>query len=108
MRALATRIDGPVAVIGAHGESYAAMGQLALDGMLRCLMTPEPPTRLGAYWLAAKAGLARGKIDGITFWLYDQADGSRGTVPLDEQRERRSGSDELPRACARLHDHRIR
>jgi hypothetical protein len=77
---------GPVAVLGAHGESYGAMGQLAIDGMLGCLSTPEPPPRLADYWLAAKAGLARGKMDGFTFWLYDQADGSRGTVPLAAQR----------------------
>jgi hypothetical protein len=77
---------GPVAVIGSHGESYAALGQLAGDGMLNCLASPEPPTRLGDYVLAAKQGIARGPIDGLTFWLYDQGDGSRGTVPLDQQR----------------------
>src|SRR5262249_45759556 len=28
---------GPVAVIGAHGESYSAMGYLAVEGLLECL-----------------------------------------------------------------------
>lgn len=77
---------GPVAVIGSHGESYAALGQLAADGMLQCLNRSSPPERLAEYWLAATAGMARGKIDPLTFWLYDQGDGSRGAVPLDKQR----------------------
>jgi hypothetical protein len=77
---------GPVAVFGAHGESYAAMGQLALDGMLTCLSASEPPPRVADYWLAAKAGLAHGEMAPLTFWMYDQADGSRGRVPLDTQR----------------------
>jgi peptidase C25-like protein len=77
---------GPVAVLGAHGESYAAMGQLAMDGMLQCLSTSDPPPRLAAYWLAAKAGIATGKMDPLTFQLYDQGDGSRGKTSLEEQR----------------------
>jgi len=78
---------GPVAVIGAHGESYAAMGQLAFDGMLKCLSAPQPPSRLSDYVLAVKAGLARGEIDPVTFYLCDQVDGSKGTIPLATQRE---------------------
>jgi len=78
--------NGPVGVIGAHGESYAAMGQLALDGTMECLKAPDPQRRLADYWLAVKAGLASGPMDPATFWLYDQADGSRGKVPLEVQR----------------------
>lgn len=78
--------DGPAAVLGAHGESYAAMGQLAIDGLLECLRQEKPPLRLADYWLATQAGLARGPMDAVTFWLFDQADGSRGKVPLDVQR----------------------
>jgi hypothetical protein len=78
--------SGPVAVLGAQGESYAAMGQLAIDGMLGCFSSPEPPPRLADYWLAAKGGLARGKMDEEDFRLYDEADGSRGKVPLAKQR----------------------
>ena len=33
-----------------------------------------------------QAGLARGEIDDLTFKLYDQFDGSQGTVPLSVQR----------------------
>jgi hypothetical protein len=84
--AAARNPQGPAAVIGAHGESYGAMGQLAIDGLLQCLGSAAPPERLGEYWLAVKNGLAKGPIDGISFWLYDQADGSRGTVTLEAQR----------------------
>jgi hypothetical protein len=77
---------GPVAVIGAHGESYAAMGQLALDGLIKCLAKEELPERLGDVWLSVKGGLDSGKMDGLTFRLLDQADGSQGKIPLDVQR----------------------
>ena len=78
---------GPVAVIGAHGESYGAMGQLAADGLLECLGRAEPPLRMADYWLAVKSGLAKGKMDPFIFWLYDQADGSMGKVAMDVQRQ---------------------
>ena len=77
---------GPVAVIGSHGESYGAIGQLALDGLLVALNRETPPQRLGEYWLATKAGIARSPLDALTFWLYDQADGSRGRTSLEQQR----------------------
>ncbi len=79
--------NGPAAVMGAHGESYAAMGQLALDGMLQHLSTSPMPARLATFWLAAKAGLAQGPINPLIFQMYDQADGSRGRIPLDVQRQ---------------------
>jgi len=53
---------GPVAVIGAHGESYSAFGQFAIDGLLACLSQANPPERLGDYWLAVARGLAKGKM----------------------------------------------
>jgi hypothetical protein len=77
---------GPVAVIGAHGESYAALGQFAIDGLLECLNRDQPPERLADYWLAVTRGIATGKMDPITFFLFDHGDGSRGTIPLDVQR----------------------
>src|SRR5262249_8053541 len=49
--------DGPVAVIGATGESYGALGQLALDGALEIVSRPDPPDRLADYWLATQTGL---------------------------------------------------
>ena len=78
---------GPVAVIGASGESYSAPGLLAADGLLRCLGTPPFPSRLGNYWQAIQAGLAAGEIDNATFMMCDQADGTGGKVPLSIQRQ---------------------
>ncbi|MBN2507755.1 MAG: hypothetical protein JXQ71_13785 [Verrucomicrobia bacterium] len=77
---------GPVAVMGAHGETYGAPGQLAVDGLLRRLAAPPVPARLGDYWLSVKEGLARGYIDPALFTLYDAVDGSQGKVPLPKQR----------------------
>ncbi len=77
---------GPAAVIGACAESYAAPGQLALDGLLQCLKQPPFPPRLADYWLAVQTGLAKGEMDPITFNLYDQFDGTEGKVPLAVQR----------------------
>ena len=77
---------GPVAVIGATGESYSALGQLAVEGLLSCLAQPPFPRRLADYWLAIQAGLARGSMDPVTFALLDMADGTGGKVPLATQR----------------------
>jgi hypothetical protein len=79
--------DGPAAVIGAHAETYAAMGQLALDGILKRFSSPPATARLADYWLAVKAGLDHGEIDAMTFQMLDQADGSRGKTPLSVQRQ---------------------
>ena len=78
--------DGPVACIGAFAESYAAHGQLALDAFVELTSLQSPPCRLGDYWLRMLQGIGRGKMDPLTFWLYDQADGSHGQVPLEMQR----------------------
>jgi hypothetical protein len=79
--------DGSAAVIGSFAESYAAPGQLALDGMIKLLNQDDPPQCLGEYWLGVQAGLARAKMNQFTFWLYDMADGSGGKVPLVRQRK---------------------
>lgn len=78
--------QGPVAVIGAHGESYAAIGQLAFDGMSRLLARAEPPERLGDYWHAVQRSIATQTMNPLMFYLYDQADGSGGRTPLADQR----------------------
>jgi hypothetical protein len=77
---------GPVAVIGATGETYSAPGQLAVEGLLGSWTLPAFPVRVGDYWLAVQAGLARGKMDSTTFALLDMADGTGGKVPLAAQR----------------------
>jgi hypothetical protein len=79
--------NGPVAAIGAYGESYAALGQLALDGLMKSLNQKTAIDTLGDYWLGVQRGLAHGKINGLTFWLYDQADGSGGRISLADQRK---------------------
>ena len=78
--------DGPAAVIGASAESYAAAGQLALDGALQCLSGESHAKLVGDYWLAVQDGLARGTISPAEFYLYDMADGTNGKVPLADQR----------------------
>ena len=79
--------NGPVACMGAFGESYAAHGQLVMDALVNCLTAEQPSRdRLAVSWLAAQRGIAQGPISPLTFWLYDQADGSRGQVPLADQR----------------------
>ena len=77
---------GPVAVIGASGESYAAAGQLAFTGLLGDLAGPSLPDRLGECFLHLKSGIAKGPMDFFTFTLFDHGDGSNGTVPLAVQR----------------------
>ncbi len=77
--------DGPVAVIGSHGICFAAMVQLATDGLVAATFTGKAPERLGASWLAMKAGLAEGKIDDLAFNLLDAVDGD-GNIPQATQR----------------------
>jgi hypothetical protein len=79
-------VKGPVAVIGSMAESFSAPGQLAVEGFLGCLTNPPFAQRLGDYWLAVQAGLARGAMDSATFAMLDSADGTEGKVPLAIQR----------------------
>jgi hypothetical protein len=76
---------GPVAVLGSHGICFAAMVQLASDGLFQSLCAAKPPDRLGDSWLRLKENLAKGKIDGISFWLLDKADGDPN-IPQATQR----------------------
>jgi hypothetical protein len=76
---------GPVAVLGSHGVCFAAMVDLAANGLFEGLFTARPPERLGDAWQSAKQGLARGQIDTITFRLLDAVDGD-GRIPLADQR----------------------
>jgi hypothetical protein len=78
--------NGPVAVAGSHGICFAAMVQLAADGLFESTFAQKPPERLGESWLAIKNGLARGKIDEFTFRLLDSVDGDK-TIPQATQRQ---------------------
>lgn len=76
---------GPAAVVGSHGICFAAMVKLASEAFTESLLGPKPPERLGAAWLALKRGLAKGRIDPLTYRLLDAADGDP-KVPQDAQR----------------------
>lgn len=76
---------GPVAVLGSHGVCFAAMVQLAADGLFEGLFAGKPPERLGDVWLKVKQGLARGWIDPVTYRLLDTVDGD-ARIPQNVQR----------------------
>ena len=71
---------------GSHGICFAAMVQLAADGLFESTFTGQPPERLGAAWLAVKKGLAEGKMDDTTFALLDAMDGD-AKIPQATQRQ---------------------
>jgi Peptidase family C25 len=77
--------SGPAAVIGSHGICFAAMVQLATDGLFESTFAGKSPERLGTAWLAIKAGLAKGKIDDLTYALLDRVDGD-SAIPQATQR----------------------
>jgi hypothetical protein len=75
---------GPPAVIGSHGESWSAMGYLAMSGLTAIL--EKQPGRAGQFWKAALHGIERAEISAADFAMLDFADGTQGKVPLDQQR----------------------
>jgi Peptidase family C25 len=76
---------GPVAVVGSHGVCFAAMVQLGADGLFENAFTGQLPERVASPWLAVKQGLARGKIDDLTFRMLDAVDGD-SKIPQATQR----------------------
>ncbi len=78
--------NGPAAVIGSHGICFAAMVQLAADGLFESTFAKNPPQRLGESWLAIKNGVSHGKIDDLTFALLDAVDGDK-SIPQAAQRQ---------------------
>lgn len=78
--------NGPVAVVGSHGICFAAMVQLAADGLFESTFAKAPPGRLGESWLALENGVAHGKIDALTFRLLDAVDGDKN-IPQAMQRQ---------------------
>ena len=79
--------NGPVAVVGSHGICFAAMVQLAADALFEKTFTGTMPERLGDSWLAMKTGLAKGKIDALTYGLLDAVDGDRRIPQATQRRE---------------------
>jgi hypothetical protein len=78
--------SGPAAVLGSHGICFAAMVNLAADGLFESTLTGRPPERLGTAWLALKKGVAKGKIDALTYRLLDGVDGDP-KIPQETQRQ---------------------
>jgi hypothetical protein len=78
---------GPVAVVGSQGICYAAMVQLASEGLVGSLLTANPPERLGTAWLALLNGLAQGSIDPLSFALLDRVDGDANVAQATQRQE---------------------
>lgn len=78
--------NGPAAVVGSHGICFAAMVQLAADGLFESTFAKTTPERLGDSWRAILNGVAHGKIDELTFRLLDAVDGDK-TIPQATQRQ---------------------
>ncbi len=77
---------GPVAVTGSHGICFAAMCQLAADGLCEGIGAGAPVERLGQAYLKLKQGIAHGKMDALTFKLLDAVDGD-SKIPQETQRQ---------------------
>jgi hypothetical protein len=77
---------GPAAVLGSHGICFAAMVQLAADGLFHRAFQGPVPRRLGACWLAMLEGVAAGKIDFLSYRMLDAVDGD-SRIPQAIQRE---------------------
>lgn len=80
---------GPAAVFGSHGACYAAMAQLAADGLFQRCFSAESEAvtcKAGDCYLGALQGIATGKIDFLSYRLLDGVDGDPKT-PQDRQRQ---------------------
>lgn len=78
---------GPAAVFGSHGVCFAAICQLAADGLFEKAFEGKLPARLGELHLAALEGVARGKIDFLTFRMLDAVDGDPKIPQAVQRRE---------------------
>jgi hypothetical protein len=79
--------QGPAAVLGSHGICFAAMVQLAADGLFENAFTGKLPESLGTPWLALKQGVAKGKIDDFTFKMLDAVDGDSRISQATQRQE---------------------
>jgi hypothetical protein len=77
---------GPVAAIGSHGICFAAMVQLASDGLFERAFQNQLPRTIGDCWLATLAGIAKGKIDFLSYRMLDAVDGD-SRIPQATQRQ---------------------
>lgn len=79
--------NGPVAVLGSHGICFAAMVQLGADGLFETCFSGPLPTRLADAWLAVERGVARGKIDELTYRMLDAVDGDSRISQAEQRQE---------------------
>lgn len=66
---------GPAAVLGSHGICFAAMVQLGADALFQRAFEAGGSARLGDCWLATLEGVARGRIDFLSYKMLDAVDG---------------------------------
>lgn len=78
---------GPAAVVGSHGVCYAAMVQLATDGLFQKAFAGRPARTVGDLWLAALAGVAHGPIDFVSYRLLDAVDGDPSSPQAAQRQE---------------------
>jgi hypothetical protein len=78
--------SGPAAALGSHGVCFAAMVQLAADGLFEKAFQDRLPRRFGDCWLAALEGVAKGRIDFLSYRMLDAVDGD-SRIPQATQRQ---------------------
>ncbi|MGJ8696621.1 MAG: C25 family cysteine peptidase [Verrucomicrobiaceae bacterium] len=76
---------GPVAFIGATGESYSAPGYLAAKGAVSA-MKENPPATAGEWFLAVQEAIATARMSRPLFFVFDRVDGTGGERGLRDQR----------------------
>lgn len=78
---------GPVAVIGSHGICFAAMVQLAAEGLFESMLARQQPERLGDVWLGVQRHLAKGPLNPLLFRMLDAVDGDATIAEAVQRRE---------------------
>jgi hypothetical protein len=77
---------GPATVIGSHGVCFAAMVNLAADGLFRRAFQTTTPDRLAPAWLALLESVSKDRLDWITYRALDAVDGD-SRIPQWTQRQ---------------------
>lgn len=78
--------SGPAAVIGATGLSYSTIGYLAGKGLTECTAEKDGPATAGEWWRSIRGAIEEAPMAKLSFTIFDQIDGSKGKVSLEDQR----------------------
>jgi hypothetical protein len=78
---------GPTATLGSHGICFAAMVQLAVDGLFAEAFKEKQAKVVGDCYLACLRGIERGKIDFLTYRMLDAVDGDPKIPQLTQRQE---------------------